>query len=116
MTLNPSRFSMSSRITSMPRTSPLSMNFNSLVAYAGDTALDKKTFTALIKKYVKQVRGYLKENNPEREKAFVEEMNTYIAGVLKAFNEYDFYHGTVDYDAVVCLFFRNVMLVLGGGS
>ena len=72
------------------------MNFNSLVAYAGDTALDKKTFTALIKKYVKQVRGYLKENNPEREKAFVEEMNTYIAGVLKAFNEYDFYHGTVD--------------------
>ena len=87
MTLNPSRFSMSSRTTSRPRTSPLSMNFKSLVAYAGDTALDKKTFTALIEKYVKQVRGYLKENNPEREKAFVEEMNTYIAGVLKAFNE-----------------------------
>ncbi|KAK8814279.1 hypothetical protein WA158_008141 [Blastocystis sp. Blastoise] len=64
-----------------------------------------KTFTSLMKKYVKQVRGYLKENNPEREKAFVEGMNNYIAAVLKAFKEYDFYHGTVDYDAIEDIYY-----------
>lgn len=69
--------------------------------YADETALDKKTFTAMIKKYVKQVRMLLKDTNPEREEPFVNEMNEFIKKVLKNFNDYDYYHGTVDYDAMV---------------
>ena len=66
--------------------------------YADETALDKKTFTAMIKKYVKQVRMLLKDTKPEREEPFVNEMNEFIKKVL---NDYDYYHGTVDYDAMV---------------
>ena len=72
----------------------------SLNQYVDDTALDKKTFTAMIKKYVKQVRMHLKETNPAREEAFVNEMNEFVKKVLKNFNDYDYYHGTVDYDAM----------------
>ena len=73
----------------------------SLIQYADETALDKKTFTAMIKKYVKQVRMLLKDTKPEREEPFVNEMNEFIKKVLKNFNDYDYYHGTVDYDAMV---------------
>ena len=73
----------------------------SLIQYADETALDKKTFTAMIKKYVKQVRMLLKDMKPEREEPFVNEMNEFIKKVLKNFNDYDYYHGTVDYDAMV---------------
>ena len=55
--------------------------------YADDTALDKKTFTAMMKKYVKQVRMLLKETNPSREEAFVNEMNEYIKTILKNFKD-----------------------------
>lgn len=72
----------------------------SLLQFTDETALDKKTFTAMIKKYVKQVRMYLKENKPEREEAFVSEMNEFIKKILKDFKDYDYYHGTVDYDAM----------------
>ena len=54
----------------------------------------------MIKKYVKQVRMHLKETNPGREEAFVSEMNEFVKKVLKNFGDYDYYHGTVDYDAM----------------
>ncbi|KAK8825654.1 hypothetical protein WA577_000825 [Blastocystis sp. JDR] len=73
---------------------------HNLMQYADDTALDKKTFTAMMKKYVKQVRMLLKETNPSREEAFVNEMNEYIKTILKNFKDYDYYHGTCDYDAM----------------
>ena len=73
---------------------------HNLLQYADETALDKKTFTAMMKKYVKQVRQSLKEKNPEREQKFVDEMNEFIKKILKDFKDYDYYHGTVDYDAV----------------
>lgn len=77
---------------------------SSLLQYTDETALDKKTFTAMIKKYVKQVRMLLKETNPSREEAFVNEMNEWVKKILKNFGDYDYYHGTVDYDAVVRYF------------
>ena len=86
------------RITSTRRFSWLT---TSLMQYADDTALDKKTFTAMMKKYVKQVRMLLKETNPSREEGFVNEMNEYIKTILKNFKDYDYYHGTCDYDAMV---------------
>ena len=88
---------MSSRTTSMFYLRTLIFSLNQ---YVDDTALDKKTFTAMIKKYVKQVRMHLKETNPGREEAFVSEMNEFVKKVLKNFNDYDYYHGTVDYDAM----------------
>ena len=69
--------------------------------YAEHTAVDKETFTAMMKKYVKQVRMLLKETNPSREEAFVNEMNEYIKTILKNFKDSDYYHGTCDYDAMV---------------
>ena len=68
--------------------------------YQDDTALDKKTFTAMMKRYVKQVRMHLKDTNPEREEKFVAEMNDFVKKVLKDFKDFDYYHGTVDYDAM----------------
>ena len=68
---------------------------------ADETALEKKNYTSMIKKYVKQVRMLLKDTKPEREEPFVNEMNEFIKKVLKNFNDYDYYHGTVDYDAMV---------------
>lgn len=62
--------------------------------------MDKKTFTAMMKKYVKQVRMQLKETNPEREEKFVADMNEFVKNILKNFKDYDYYHGTVDYDAM----------------
>lgn len=91
---------MSSRTTSAWKRGEVT---NSLMQYADDTALDKKTFTAMMKKYVKQVRMLLKETNPSREEAFVNEMNEYIKTILKNFKDYDYYHGTCDYDAMVGL-------------
>ena len=68
--------------------------------YQDDTALDQKTFTAMMKRYVKQVRMHLKDTNPEREEKFVAEMNDFVKKVLKDFKDFDYYHGTVDYDAM----------------
>lgn len=73
---------------------------SSLMQYQDDTALDKKTFTAMMKRYVKQVRMHLKDTNPEREEKFVAEMNDFVKKVLKDFKDFDYYHGTVDYDAM----------------
>lgn len=70
----------------------------SLIKYDGDTAIDKKTFTAMIKRYLVQLKKELEKTKPDRVKAFQAEAQAYIGEILKDFGNCEFYHGQIDYD------------------
>lgn len=69
----------------------------SLIKYEGDSALDKKTFMALIKRYLMQMKSYLSDK-PERFEIFKTEAQAFIKKVTEDFGNFDFYHPQIDYD------------------
>ncbi len=68
------------------------------------TTFDKKSFMIYIKSYMKKVKGYLTEHNPDAVDAFQKGATTYVKRVLKHFKDYEFYTGeSMDPDAMVIL-------------
>ncbi|RLV91634.1 Translationally-controlled tumor protein [Spathaspora sp. JA1] len=68
------------------------------------TQFDKKSFTTYIKGYMKRVKAYLAENDPESVEAFEKGATAYVKKVLGSFNDWDFYTGeSMDPDAMVLL-------------
>ncbi|KAG7662256.1 uncharacterized protein J8A68_004266 [[Candida] subhashii] len=68
------------------------------------TQFDKKSFTTYIKGYMKRVKAYLAENNPDAVEAFEKGATAYVKKVLGSFNDWDFYTGeSMDPDAMVVL-------------
>ncbi|EGW34533.1 uncharacterized protein SPAPADRAFT_59964 [Spathaspora passalidarum NRRL Y-27907] len=68
------------------------------------TQFDKKSFTTYIKGYMKKVKAYLAENDPDQVEAFEKGATAYVKKVLGSFGDWDFYTGeSMDPDAMVVL-------------
>ncbi|GAA97767.1 uncharacterized protein L969DRAFT_68380 [Mixia osmundae IAM 14324] len=57
------------------------------------TSFDKKSYMTYIKGYMKAVKAYLQENNPDRVSAFEKNAAGYIKKILGSFGDYEFYTG-----------------------
>lgn len=68
------------------------------------TQFDKKSFTTYIKGYMKRVKAYLAEHNPDEVEVFEKGATKYVKKVLGSFNDWDFYTGeSMDPDAMIVL-------------
>lgn len=68
------------------------------------TSFDKKSFMVYIKGYMKKVKAYLQENDPDSVETFEKGATTYVKKVLKSFKDWEFYTGeSMDPDAMVVL-------------
>jgi hypothetical protein len=57
------------------------------------TSFDKKSYLTYLKTYMKQVKAYLAEHNPEGVDAFEKGAQEYAKKIVKNFKDYDFYTG-----------------------
>lgn len=68
------------------------------------TQFDKKSFTTYIKGYMKKVKAYLAEHDPESVEAFEKGATSYVKKVLGSFKDWDFYTGeSMDPDGMIIL-------------
>ena len=68
------------------------------------TMFDKKSFTTYIKGYMKRIKAYLAENDPDSVEAFEKGATAYVKKVLGSFKDWEFYTGeSMDPDAMVVL-------------
>ncbi|CUM68591.1 uncharacterized protein PRCAT00006318001 [Priceomyces carsonii] len=68
------------------------------------TQFDKKSFMTYIKGYMKRVKNYLAEHNPDEVENFEKGATTYVKKVIGSFNDWDFYTGeSMDPDGMVVL-------------
>ncbi|QPG75104.1 Ribosome associating protein [Brettanomyces nanus] len=68
------------------------------------TTFDKKSFMVYIKSYMKKVKAYLTEHDPDQVEVFEKGATAYVKKVLKSFKDWEFYTGeSMDPDAMVIL-------------
>lgn len=68
------------------------------------TSFDKKSFLTYIKAYMKRVKAYLTEKDPESVEAFEKGATAYVKKVVSSFNDWDFYTGeSMDPDGMIVL-------------
>jgi Translationally controlled tumour protein len=68
------------------------------------TTFDKKSYLTYLKGYMKRVKEHLKENDPERVKAFEVAAANYAKKIVASFKDWEFYTGDkMDPDAMVVL-------------
>ncbi|ODQ77050.1 hypothetical protein BABINDRAFT_163783 [Babjeviella inositovora NRRL Y-12698] len=68
------------------------------------TQFDKKSFLVYIKGYMKKVKAYLAEHDPEAISAFEKGATTYVKKVVSSFGDWDFFTGeSMDPDAMVVM-------------
>lgn len=68
------------------------------------TQFDKKSFLVYIKGYMKKVKAYLQEHNPDAVSVFEKGATTYVKKVVGSFKDWDFYTGeSMDPDAMIIM-------------
>lgn len=68
------------------------------------TAFDKKAYMTYIKGYMKAVKKYLEENNPDRVPIFEDKVKDFVKKILGNFGDYEFYTGeSMNPDGAVAL-------------
>ncbi|KAJ3282232.1 hypothetical protein HK104_010995 [Borealophlyctis nickersoniae] len=68
------------------------------------TQFDKKSYMTYIKGYMKALKKYLQENNPERVPAFEKGVQSFVKKILENFKDYEFYVGeTMNPDGMIAL-------------
>lgn len=68
------------------------------------TQFDKKSFLTYVKGYMKSVKAYLAEHNPDEIEAFEKGATKYVKKVIANFGDWDFYTGeSMDPDGMVIL-------------
>lgn len=68
------------------------------------TQFDKKSFLVYIKGYMKKVKAYLQEHDPEAVAVFEKGATTYVKKVVGSFKDWDFYTGeSMDPDAMIIM-------------
>lgn len=69
-----------------------------------ETSFDKKSFMIYIKGYMKKVKTYLEEHNPEEVSNFEKGATAYVKKVLGSFKDWEFFTGeSMDPDGMVVL-------------
>jgi len=69
-----------------------------------ETSFDKKSFMTYIKGYMKKVKAYLAENNPEAVGDFEKGATAYVKKVVANFKDYEFFTGeSMDPDGMIVL-------------
>lgn len=69
-----------------------------------ETSFDKKSYMTYIKGYMKKVKAYLSEKNPEAVEAFEKGATAYVKKVIANFKDYEFFTGeSMDPDGMVVL-------------
>lgn len=69
-----------------------------------NTAFDKKSFVTYIKGYMKSVKAYLEEKNPDAVSTFEKGASAYVKKIIGSFNDWEFYTGeSMDPDGMVVL-------------
>jgi hypothetical protein len=58
-----------------------------------ETQFDKKSYMAYIKGYMKAVKNYLLENNPDRAAIFEAKAPAFVKNILANIKDYEFYTG-----------------------
>lgn len=68
------------------------------------TQFDKKSFLTYLKSYMKRVKTYLAENDPDSVEAFEKGAQAYAKKIVGSFKDWEFYTGeSMDPDAMVVL-------------
>ncbi|KAJ3044111.1 Translationally-controlled tumor protein [Rhizophlyctis rosea] len=68
------------------------------------TSFDKKSYMTYIKGYMKALKKYLAENNPDRVAAFEKGAASFVKKILENFKDYEFYVGeSMNPDGMVAL-------------
>ena len=68
------------------------------------TSFDKKAYMTYIKGYMKAVKKYLEENNPDRVPIFEDKVKDFVKKILGNFGDYEFYTGeSMNPDGAVAL-------------
>ena len=68
------------------------------------TAFDKKSYMSYIKGYMKTVKNYLSEKQPDQVQEFEAKAAVHVKNIIKNFNDYEFYVGeSMDPDGMVVL-------------
>ncbi|GMG40445.1 unnamed protein product [Ambrosiozyma monospora] len=68
------------------------------------TSFDKKSFLVYIKGYMKKVKAYLAEHNPDQVEAFEKGATKYVKKVVGSFKDWEFFTGeSMDPDAMIVL-------------
>ncbi|GME93563.1 unnamed protein product [Ambrosiozyma monospora] len=68
------------------------------------TQFDKKSFLVYIKGYMKKVKAYLAEHNPDQVEAFEKGATKYVKKVVGSFKDWEFFTGeSMDPDAMIVL-------------
>ena len=68
------------------------------------TEFDKKSFLTYLKGYMKTIKKYLEENNPERSSAFEEKIQPFVKKIVANIKDYEFYVGeSMNPDGAVAL-------------
>ncbi|KAH7826455.1 putative translationally controlled tumor protein [Monocercomonoides exilis] len=71
-----------------------------------ETPFDKKSYMTYIKAYMKRVRDYLQEHNPDRVAGFMADIQVFVKDVLSRFDDFQFFTGeSMDSEAMVALMF-----------
>lgn len=69
-----------------------------------ETSFDKKSFMVYIKGYMKKVKAYLSENNPDAVGAFEKGATTAVKKIIANFKDYEFFTGeSMDPEGMVVL-------------
>jgi hypothetical protein len=69
-----------------------------------ETSFDKKSFMTYIKGYMKKVKAYLAEHNPDAVEAFEKGATNYVKKIIGNFKDYEFFTGeSMDPDGMVVL-------------
>jgi hypothetical protein len=69
-----------------------------------ETSFDKKSFMTYIKGYMKKVKAYLAEHNPDAVEAFEKGATNYVKKIVGNFKDYEFFTGeSMDPDGMVVL-------------
>lgn len=58
-----------------------------------ETSFDKKSYVTYIKGYMKKVKQYLQENNPDEVEAFEKGATAYVKKIIGNFKDYEFFTG-----------------------
>lgn len=70
------------------------------------TAFDKKAYMTYIKGYMKAIKKYLEENNPDRVPIFEDKVKDFVKKILGNFSDYEFYTGeSMNPDGAVALLY-----------
>jgi hypothetical protein len=68
------------------------------------TTFDKKAYMTYIKGYMKSIKKYLEENNPDRVPIFEDKVKDFVKKILGNFGDYEFYTGeSMNPDGAVAL-------------